>query len=190
MKIGLLHPRSGVGGMWAPAMDAAAMVGAAEINAVGGIMGEEIELAFGDCGFLESEALDAVDTLISVDGVDAIIGGHMSNIRDAVSRRVSGKVPYIYTPQYEGIACGPSTVAIGSVDHELMAPALQWLKTEKKADRFFFVGNDYIWPRMALTTARRLLRGQRTWWGRRSCRCRSPTTARFSSRSPRAAPRW
>ena len=160
MKIGLLHPRSGVGGMWAPAMDAAAMVGAAEINAGGGIMGEEIELAFADCGFSTSEALEAVDTLIAVDGVDAIIGGHMSNIRDAVSRRVSGRVPYIYTPQYEGIACGPSTVAIGSTDHELMGPALAWLKTEKQAERFFFVGNDYIWPRMALSTARRLLKAQ------------------------------
>ena len=86
MKIGLLHPRSGVGGMWAPAMDAAAMVGAAEINAGGGIMGEEIELAFADCGFSTSEALEAVDTLISVDGVDAIIGGHMSN---AISRLIA-----------------------------------------------------------------------------------------------------
>jgi ABC-type branched-subunit amino acid transport system substrate-binding protein len=160
MKVGLLHPRSGIAGMWAPSMDAAALIGAAEINAAGGILGEEIELVFGDCGFSVSEALDAVDTLIEVDEVHAIVGGHPSNIRDAVSRRISSQVPYIYTPQYEGIACGPSTVAIGSTDHELMAPALEWLRTEKRAERFFFVGNDYIWPRMALTTTRRLLRQQ------------------------------
>lgn len=162
MKVGLLHPRSGVAGMWGPSMDAAALVGAAEINAAGGILGEEIELVFGDCGFSEREALDAVDTLIDIDGVDAIVGGHASNVRDAVSRRVASKVPYIYTPQYEGIACGPSTVAIGSTDHELMAPALQWLRSEKQAERFFFVGNDYIWPHMALTTTRRLMREQGT----------------------------
>jgi urea transport system substrate-binding protein len=162
MKVGLLHPRSGVAGMWSPSMDAAALVGAAEINATGGILGEEIELVFGDCGFSASEALGAVDTLIEVDGVDAILGGHPSNIRDAVSERISSKVPYIYTPQYEGIACGPSTIAIGSTDHELMAPALQWLRTEKSAERYFFVGNDYIWPRMALTTTRTLMREQGT----------------------------
>ena len=162
MKIGLLHPRSGIAGMWAPSMDAAAVIGAAEINAAGGILGEEIELVFGDCGFSVSEALDAVDTLIEVDAVEAIMGGHPSNIRDAVSRRISSQVPYIYTPQYEGIACGSSTVAIGSTDHELMAPALQWLRAEKKAERYFFVGNDYIWPRMALTTTRRLMREQGT----------------------------
>jgi urea transport system substrate-binding protein len=162
MKVGLLHPRSGLAGMWAPSMDAAALTGAAEINAAGGILGEEVELVFGDCGFSVSQALDAVDTLIEVDEVDAVIGGHASNIRDAVSQRISSRLPYIYTSQYEGISCGPSTVAIGSTDRELMAPALQWLRTEKRAERYFFVGNDYIWPRMALATTRRLMRDQGT----------------------------
>ncbi|SHE50509.1 ABC-type branched-chain amino acid transport system, substrate-binding protein [Kaistia soli DSM 19436] len=160
MKVGLLHPRSGIMGMWAPAMDAAATLGAAELNAAGGILGEEIELVFGDCGFAVSQAVDAVDTLIEVDGAEVIIGGHTSNIRDAVSQRISSKVPYIFTPQYEGLACGPSTVAIGSTDQELLGPALHWLRHAKGAERFFFVGNDYIWPRMALSTTRRLLRRQ------------------------------
>lgn len=160
MKVGLLHARSGVAGLWAPSMDAAAILGAAEINAGGGILGEEIELVFGDCGFTVGEAVEAVETLIHVDEADVIIGGHPSNLRDAVSLRISGKVPYIFTPQYEGVACGPSTVAIGSTDQELMAPALQWLREMKRAERFFFVGNDYIWPRMAFDTARHLVRAQ------------------------------
>jgi urea transport system substrate-binding protein len=160
MKIGMLHPRSGVLGMWTPAMDAAALVGAAEINAAGGILGEELELVFADCGFSDGEAMAAVDTLIEMEDVGAIIGGHSSNNRDAVSRRVASRVPYIYTAQYEGIAVGPSTVAIGSVDDELLAPSLQWMKDYKRADRYFFIGNDYIWPRMALRTTRRLVRQQ------------------------------
>ena len=155
MKVGLLHSRTGIAGIWGPSMEAAAMVGAAEINAAGGILGEPVELVFGDCGFSVTEAVGSVDTLIQIEGVDAIIGGHASNVRDAVTRRVASRIPYIYTPQYEGIAVGPSTVAIGSTDDELLAPALHWLKTEKKAERFFFVGNDYIWPRMALGTTRR-----------------------------------
>lgn len=162
MKVGLLHPRSGVAGMWGPSMDAAAMVGAAEINAGGGILGEPIELVFGDCGFSVGEATDSVDTLIEVEGVQAIIGGHTSNIRDAVSRRVASRVPYIYTAQYEGIALGPSTVAIGSTDDDLLGPAVHWFKTEKNAERFFFVGNDYIWPHMALGSTKRLMRKEGT----------------------------
>lgn len=158
MKIGLLHPRSGVAGMWGPSMDAAAMVGAAEINAAGGILGEPIELVFGDCGFTASEAIDSVDTLIEIEGVEAIIGGHTSNVREVVSRRVASRVPYIYTAQHEGIPRGPAALAIGSTDEELLAPAIHWFKTEKRAERFFFVGNDYIWPHMALGSTRRLLR--------------------------------
>lgn len=158
MKVGLLHPRSGVGGLWGPALEAAAMVGAAELNARNGIAGEPVELVFGDCGFSHDEAMDAVDTLIDIEGVGAIIGGHASNVRDAVSARIAQRVPYIYTPQYEGGAMGPSTVAIGSVDGELLAPALAWFKSERQAERFFFIGNDYIWPRMAATTTRNILR--------------------------------
>ena len=162
MKIGLLHPRSGVAGMWGPSMDAAALVGAAEINAAGGILGEPIELVFGDCGFSASEAIHSVDTLIEVEGVEAIIGGHTSNVREVVSRRVASRVPYIYTAQYEGVALGPSTLAIGSTDDELLGPAVHWFKTEKKAERFFFVGNDYIWPHMARGSTRRLMQKEGT----------------------------
>lgn len=160
MKIGMLHPRSGVGGMWAPSMDAAALVGASEINAAGGILGEPVDLVFADCGYSDDEAVVAVDDLIDSHAVEAIIGGHTSHTRDAVSRRVARRVPYIYTAQYEGIAVGPSTAAIGSVDNELLAPSLQWMKDNKRADRYFFVGNDYIWPRIALSTTQRLLRVQ------------------------------
>ena len=160
MKVGLLYPRSGVSSIWAPSLEASAILGAAEINASGGILGDEIELLCGDCGSTVREAVEAVDILTKIEGADVIIGGHPSNIRDAISHRVSGKVPYIYTPQYEGTVCGPSTVAIGSTDRELMAPALHWLRDAKRAERFFFVGNDYVWPRLALATTRGLLSRQ------------------------------
>lgn len=158
MKVGLLHSRTGVAGLWGPALEASALVGAAEINANGGICGEPLELVLGDCGFLLAEALSAVDDLIEIEGVDAMIGGHASNVRDAVSARVARRVPYIYTAQYEGSACGPSTVAIGSVDYNLLAPSLAWMKTQKNAERFFFVGNDYVWPRMAVAATKHILR--------------------------------
>lgn len=163
MKVGMLHARRGVAGMWSPALDAAALLGAAEINQQGGILGEELEVVFGDCGFGSGELAEAaVDQLIEVEGVRAIIGSHTSDLRDTITRRVSGRLPYIYTSQYEGIAVGPSTAAIGTTDVELLGPALHWLKTTRNADRYFFVGNDYIWPRITLGTARQALRQQQS----------------------------
>ena len=158
MKVAYLLPSSGPAGIWGPACQAAATIAAAEINASGGMLGEEVELLFGDCGLTEREAQATLDTLIDVDGAEAIIGAHTSNIRDSISRRLAGRLPYVYTAQYEGIPCGPSTVAIGSTDDELMAPGLHWIIENRNAQRFFFVGNDYIWPRMALGTAKRLIK--------------------------------
>lgn len=158
MKVAYLLHGSGPAGVWMPTCQAAAVVAAAEINNAGGILGEEVELLFGDCGLTENEASAALETLIEVEGADAVIGAHTSNIRDTVSRRLAGRLPYVYTAQYEGVPCGPSTVAIGSTDDELMAPGLHWLINEKSAQRFFFVGNDYVWPQMALSTAKRWIK--------------------------------
>lgn len=136
MRVGLLCARSGVGGIWTPSLDAAAILGAAEVNAEGGVLGHDVELVFGDCGETPAEAEAAVDALLEVDCSDAIVGAHASHLRDAISQRISNKAPYIYTPQYEGIACGPSTVAIGSTDAELLGPALHWLGQEKWRNGF------------------------------------------------------
>ena len=134
---------------------------AAEINVAGGVLGEEVDLVFCDCGFTPDEAVAAVDMLMDVEGSDAIVGAHPSHLRDPITRRIFNKAPYIYTPQYEGVACGPSTVAIGNTDEELLGPALQWFHEVKgRAERYFFVGNDYIWPHMAARVARRLIRRQ------------------------------
>ena len=160
MKIGLVRPGSGIAGIWAPALDASAILAAAEINVAGGVLGEEVDLVFCDCGFTPDEAVAAVDMLMDVEGSDAIVGAHPSHLRDPITRRIFNKAPYIYTPQYEGVACGPSTVAIGNTDEELLGPALQWFHEVKGAERYFFVGNDYIWPHMAARVARRLIRRQ------------------------------
>jgi urea transport system substrate-binding protein len=157
MKVGMLHSRRGPAGMWAPSCEAAAIVAAAEINASGGVLGDEVELIFADCGQTEREAVRAVDFLLDIDGVDAVVGTHTSDIRDAVSAHLAGRVPYIYTSQNEGLRPAPSTITIGSVDAELLAPSIHWLAEAKGATRFFFVGNDYIWPRTTLRTTRKML---------------------------------
>jgi urea transport system substrate-binding protein len=125
------------------------------------VLGDELELVFADCGLTERDAVTALDFLLDIDGVDAVVGTHTSDIRDAVASRLNGLVPYVYTSQHEGLPGGAATVAIGSTDPELLEPSIHWLAVEKHAKRFFFVGNDYIWPRTALRTTRRLLADRR-----------------------------
>ena len=149
MKIGLLVSRSGPAGLWAPSSEAGAMLAAAEINAAGGVFGSDVDLIIADAGWTESEATMASGSLVDIDGVDAVVGMHPSNVRDAIKRRLSGRVPYVYTPQYEGGERSPYTVATGGTDAEMLGPAITWLSDERRARRFFLVGNDYVWPRTA-----------------------------------------
>jgi len=160
VKIALLHPRAGAAGIWTPTIEAAAMVGVAELNAAGGIRGEEISLVFADSGMNVRDALAAADSLVDIEGVDAVIGAHTSDLRDPVSDRIGSRVPFIYTSQYEGIALRPDTLALSTTDPEILWPALQWLSSERRAQRFFFVGNSYLWPRMAYSSLRSLVRRQ------------------------------
>ena len=122
------------------------MLAAAEINAAGGVFGRDVDLVIADAGWTESEATVASGSLVDIDGVDAVVGMHPSNVRDAIKRQLSGRVPYVYTPQYEGGEHSPYTVATGGTDAELLAPAIAWLSDERRARRFFLVGNDYVWP--------------------------------------------
>jgi urea transport system substrate-binding protein len=155
VKVGLLYPMSGPAGLWQSSLRAAALLAAAEINARGGVRGRSLEIAAQDCGRTATSAVAAVETLIGCEGVDVILGAHPSDIRDAVSARVNGRAGYVYTSQYEGVALGPAAVAIGSTDSELMGPALSWFMEAQRVERFFFVGDDYVWPRMACQSARR-----------------------------------
>ncbi|MDR3472915.1 MAG: substrate-binding domain-containing protein [Devosia sp.] len=157
MKIGLLMTRSGVAGVWSPSCDAAGIIGAAELNAAGGVLGDEVQLSVADCGMTLNTALAATDYLLDVEEVDAIVGLHTSTARDAVTARLGGRVPYVYAAQYEGVRCGPSTVATGPVDYEILRPAIHWLMDSKQAQRFYFIGNDYVWPRTALDGTRAVI---------------------------------
>ncbi len=157
MKIAILHPRKGVTGLWTPAVDAAAMLAAAEVNRAGGIQGAPLELVFADCGLVRDTALGAVDHVLGTLGADAIVGQHTSNVRDVVREQVRGRVPYIYASQHEGLTDTREATMIGATDSELLWPAISWLIAERKAHRFFFVGNDYIWPRVGLETSKALI---------------------------------
>ena len=158
MKIGLLFCRSGPAGLWAPSAEASAIVAAAEINAAGGVLGEDVELVVRDVGTNEREAAAAAGLLVDIHEVDAVVAMHPSSTRDAVARVTAGRIPYLYTPQFEGGAINPHAIAIGGTDDMLLGPALAWITEHRRAERFFLVGSDYIWPRTTHATAERLIR--------------------------------
>jgi ABC-type branched-subunit amino acid transport system substrate-binding protein len=90
--------------------------------------------------------------------VDAVVGWHTSAVRKALVPRIAGRVPYVYTAQYEGGERTPGVFLTGETDAAQLLPAMRLLTEETGARRWCTVGNDYVWPRVTARAARRYAR--------------------------------
>src|SRR5690606_30956958 len=79
--------------------------------------------------------------------MDALVGMHTSDVRTAVARRVAGRIPYVYTPLYEGGEIGRGVYCIGETPPRQLLPGIEWLGERFNARRWVLIGNDYVWPR-------------------------------------------
>lgn len=145
LRVANLLTHSGSPGIWGPAASNSLLLAAAEINRRGGILGREVEVTFIDAGGPVDGIVRRTERAIA-DGVDVIMGSHISAVRTAVRKVTAGRVPYIYTPVYEGGETTPGVMAIGETPLCQCRPAIHWLSDAMKASRWYLVGSDYVWP--------------------------------------------
>jgi len=158
LKIAMLVPLSGPAGLWGPSCQTSARLGCQEINAAGGILGREVELIFADAGGdPDTIAADTMD-LLAESGAQAVIGMHISAVRQALVRRLRGRVPYVYTPVYEGGETSYGVFMIGETPPQQLKPAIHWLAEHRRTRRWFLIGNDYVWPRQTHRAAQRYIK--------------------------------
>ncbi|UFZ05942.1 substrate-binding domain-containing protein [Bradyrhizobium ontarionense] len=157
VRIGLLVPLSGSAGLWAPSAEACGRLAVSELNHASGILRRPIELLVIDAGETGRSAGCAAREAVDDLAVDGLVGMVPSYARDPIAAATRGRVPFVYTPQFEGLAPDGDVMTTGETADELMAPAIQWLSEFKRARRFFLCGNDYIWPRSSLQIAKRLI---------------------------------
>jgi urea transport system substrate-binding protein len=137
---------SGSAGIWGPAATNTTLLAAAEINRRGGILGREVELVFHDAGGNVDDIARQAADVVAMDDADIVMGSHISAVRVALRRAIRGRIPYIYTPVYEGGERNPGVVAIGETPRGQSRPAIQWLADVKHAARWYLIGSDYVWP--------------------------------------------
>ena len=140
---------SGPAGIWGLAGTNSMMLAASEINRRGGILGREIEPVFYDAGGDIDDVTRAAADLVEAGDIDIIMGSHISAVRVALRKVIAGRVPYIYTPVYEGGERTPGVMAIGETPRDQSRPAIEWIASEKKATRWYLIGSDYVWPWLA-----------------------------------------
>ena len=91
------------------------------------------------------------------ENVDLFIGSHDSATRQALVSTIKGKVPYIYTPVYEGGECAFNVYCLGETPNQQARPSIGWLASEHKAKSYYLIGDDYVWPRKTNEEAKKYI---------------------------------
>jgi urea transport system substrate-binding protein len=158
LVVALVVPLRGPAGVFGPSCELAAQLAVEELNAVGGVLGREVRLIVVDGGAPAEHVAAEVEALVSMRAVDAVVGWHTSAVRKALVPRIAGRVPYVYTAQYEGGERTPGVFLTGETDAAQLLPAMRLLAEETGARRWCTVGNDYVWPRVTARAARHYAR--------------------------------
>ena len=93
--------------------------------------------------------------LVRMGEAEAVIGMHISAVRIALIAALRGRVPYVYTPVYEGGEQAPGVFMVGETPDLQLQPPIHWLAERRGARRWYLIGNDYVWPRVSHRAARR-----------------------------------
>jgi branched-chain amino acid transport system substrate-binding protein len=130
-----------------------------EINAGGGLLGQQIELYLTDSETTDAAAAACATKLVQEDQVDVIFGGILSSTRQAIKGPavVDGKTLYIYPEQYEGQECDPLIFCTGPVPAQQVDPLIPWLMEQTGAKKFALPSADYVWPRIMNEKVRQIV---------------------------------
>ncbi len=154
-RVALLIPLCGAAGIWAPSCISSAQVAVAELNKADGIDGRKVQLIMIDAAVEAAEPIEEiVNDLIDLGAIDAIVGMHLSAIRQRLSKVVRQRIPYIYTPLYEGGETTAGLFAIGETPKEQLGPAMMFMQKRFKPRKWALIGNDYVWPRASHAIAK------------------------------------
>ncbi|MGH7055861.1 MAG: substrate-binding domain-containing protein [Stellaceae bacterium] len=156
-KIGLFIALSGPASLFGPTQRACAELAADEINKTGGILGRPIKLYPTDAGGPPAETTKSAIRLMLQDNADLFIGSHDSATREALVATIKSKVPYIYTPVYEGGECAFNVYCLGETPAQQARPAIDWLAANRRARTYYLIGDDYVWPHKTNAAAKQYI---------------------------------
>jgi urea transport system substrate-binding protein len=156
-KIGLFIALSGPASLFGPTQKASAELATEEINKAGGILGRQIKLIPTDAGGPPAESTKSAVRLMLEEKVDMLVGSHDSATREALVATIKGKVPYIYTPVYEGGECAFNTYVIADTPEQQIRPAVAFMMKDRGAKSVYLIGDDYVWPRKCNEQAKKYI---------------------------------
>ena len=154
LSVAFVVPLQGPTGLYGPSCLACGELAVEQLNRHDGINGRQVELVVVDGGRDPEVVADEVGTLVDAGAVDAVAGWHISAVRQAITRRIGGRVVYAYAAMHEGRDDTPGVFMLGERPVNQILPAAHWMREQLGVERWSIIGNDYVFPRVTGSTAR------------------------------------
>ena len=156
VKVGILHSITGTMAISETGSVQAEKLAIEQINAMGGILGRQIEYTQEDGASDWPTFAEKSKKLLVKDKVAAVFGCWTSASRKAVLPIFEQYNGMLYYPTfYEGLEQSPNVIYTGQEATQQIIAGIDWVVKNKGAKKFFLLGSDYIWPRTSNKIARK-----------------------------------
>jgi urea transport system substrate-binding protein len=150
IRVGVLHSLTGTLAGSERGMVEAIALAAEEVNEAGGVLGRPVELVVADGHSDGQEFARQAERLIAEERVAVLFGCWSSSARKRVAE-VCGRHQQllVYSAVYEGLEDDPWVVHVGGAPNQHLLPAAGWAYAGLGKRRFFLVGSDTVYSRVA-----------------------------------------
>lgn len=150
IKVGILNSLSGTLRIGEAGVVTATMLALDEINANGGLLGRPVEYVVKNGQSDPQVFAREAEQLILTDRVCTIFGCWSSASRKACRPVVEQRNHLlIYSLPNEGLEASPNIFHLGSAPNQQIIPAVKWCHQELNAKRYFLVGTESVFARVA-----------------------------------------
>jgi len=148
IKVGILHSLSGTMAISETTLKDVMLMLIEQQNAKGGVLGRKLEAVVVDPASNWPLFAEKARGLLSVDKCAAVFGCWTSVSRKSVLpvfEELNGIL--FYPVQYEGQECSRNVFYTGAAPNQQAIPAVDYLMSEEKVQRWVLAGTDYVYPR-------------------------------------------
>src|SRR4051794_20202121 len=148
IKIGILHSLSGTMAISETTLKDVMLMLIDEQNKKGGVLGRKIEAVVVDPASNWPLFAEKARELITVQHVAAVFGCWTSVSRKSVLPVFEETNKILFYPvQYEGEESSKNVFYTGAAPNQQAVPAVDYLMSEEKVQRWVLAGTDYVYPR-------------------------------------------
>lgn len=143
VKVGAIFDLTGGLNIYGIQQDNALDLAIANVNAAGGVNGEQVTVVGYDAQSELSKYTQFAQTAVLRDGISAMFAGLTSSSREAIRPIFrEANIPYFYSSLYEGGACDRQTFVTGSSASQQLSVLMDWA-VENYGPRVYIMAPDY-----------------------------------------------